>query len=361
MSVIGFRPLVRFFSVSRAAIYASHGSPVEVIKVKEHSLPVIKSNCARIRMLAAPLNPSDFNMIEGVYHILPPMPAVGGNEGVGIIEEIGTGVDCLQVGDWVIPKEPGFGTWRSHAVCPVNQLQKIANDIPRSEAATLAVNPPTAFRMLKDFVKLSPGDVVIQNGAMSAVGQAVIQLAKNLFNVKTINIIRDRPNFDDDKNFLYSIGADVVVKEGSVGSTAYKEFLRMRGINSSNNIRLGFNCVGGRSLVGLCKGVSNGAKIVTYGGMSKRPVTVGTGSLIFKDISLYGFWLSRWNEQHSQHERMDMIKQIIELIRIGKFKTRTKEFNFIEEGHPGKNQYGIHSAIDHANASFTNSKALLVM
>ena len=46
--------------------------------------------------------------------------------------------------------------------------------------ATIAVNPGTAYRMLKDFVALKSGDVVIQNGANSAVGQAVIQV-KNSF------------------------------------------------------------------------------------------------------------------------------------------------------------------------------------
>lgn len=45
--------------------------------------------------------------------------------------------------------------------------------------------------MLEDFVKLKAGDVIVQNGANSAVGQSVIQLAK-LRGVKTINIIRDR-------------------------------------------------------------------------------------------------------------------------------------------------------------------------
>lgn len=44
------------------------------------------------------------------------------------------------------------------------------------EAATIAVNPATAYRMLKDFVPLKSGDTVIQNGANSAVGQAVIQV-----------------------------------------------------------------------------------------------------------------------------------------------------------------------------------------
>jgi len=36
-----------------------------------------------------------------------------------------------------------------------------------------------------------PGDVVVQNGATSMVGQCVIQLAQ-LSNVQTVNLVRDR-------------------------------------------------------------------------------------------------------------------------------------------------------------------------
>ena len=49
--------------------------------------------------------------------------------------------------------------------------------------------------MLKDFVSLCPEDTVIQNGANSAVGQLVIQLCK-AWCIKTVNIVRNRPDID---------------------------------------------------------------------------------------------------------------------------------------------------------------------
>lgn len=55
--------------------------------------------------------------------------------------------------------------------------------------------------MLLDFVNLKPGDVVIQNGANSAVGQAVMQIAKTM-NVKTVNVVRDREDIDQLKQRL---------------------------------------------------------------------------------------------------------------------------------------------------------------
>lgn len=49
-------------------------------------------------------------------------------------------------------------------------LQKCPSDIPAEYAATIGVNPCTAYRLLRDFVTLREGDSVIQNGANSQVG-----------------------------------------------------------------------------------------------------------------------------------------------------------------------------------------------
>ena len=64
-----------------------------------------------------------------------------------------------------------------------------ASDI---QLATMAVNPATAYRMLRDFVDLKPGDFWIQNGANSGAGEAAIQLGRE-WGLKSINIIRDKP------------------------------------------------------------------------------------------------------------------------------------------------------------------------
>jgi hypothetical protein len=50
--------------------------------------------------------------------------------------------------------------------------------------------------------------------------------------------------------------------------------------------------------------------MITYGGMSRRPVMVPTGRQIFNDISLRGFWLSRWVQQNSKEERQKMINAL---------------------------------------------------
>lgn len=68
--------------------------------------------------------------------------------------------------------------------------------------------------MIKDFENVE-GGTIIQNGANSGVGQAVIQIAKH-FNISTINVIRDRPNLEALKSHLLSLGATYVVTENEL-------------------------------------------------------------------------------------------------------------------------------------------------
>lgn len=117
------------------------------------------------------------------------LPAVAGKEFVAKVTAVGSGVKDFAVGDWVIPRGADFGAWREEAMASDKDILKIRSDIPVAYAATISVNPCTAYRMLRDFVNLQPGDVIIQNGANSMVGMAVIQMAKKM-GVRTINVVR---------------------------------------------------------------------------------------------------------------------------------------------------------------------------
>ena len=153
--------------------------------------------------------------MQGVYGITPKLPAIAGNEGVGVVTAVGGNVQGIKAGDWVIPSNNGFPTWQTEIVADQQDVLKVPNDIPASYAATISVNPCTAYRMLKDFVQLQPGDVIIQNGANSMVGQAVIQLAREM-GVKTINIVREhRPYMDGVVRTLQGMGGDVEIGRAS--------------------------------------------------------------------------------------------------------------------------------------------------
>lgn len=92
----------------------------------------------------------------------------------------------LKAGDYVFPAISAAGTWRTHGVHDSAKLFPFPRkDLSITTLATLLVNPPTAYLLLKNFVELKKGDVIVQNGANSAVGKYVIQ-------VRTIHELRAR-------------------------------------------------------------------------------------------------------------------------------------------------------------------------
>jgi len=160
-------------------IYSEYGQPSDVVRLEKFDAPTSAEDDKVVcRMLASPINPADINTIQGVYKLKPTLPAVGGGEGVGEVLLVGDKVKNIQPGDWVFPAGNMTGTWTTHPTYCETDLVKIRKDMPLLNAATLRINPGTAYRMLKDFVSLPPGSFVIQNGANSAVGLAVIEIAR---------------------------------------------------------------------------------------------------------------------------------------------------------------------------------------
>ena len=212
--------------------YHEFGSPSEVVKYETFEDPCTEgseTNAVIVRMLAAPINPAHINIIQGTYPIKPKsFPAVGGTEGIGQVHQVGSQVKRLKTGDLVFPSiSDGF--WTTHVKGKESDFDKVtlksqlafeasasSSDERRKIIAGLSVmriNPGTALRMIKDFVPdLKAGDIIIQNGANSAVGQAVIQIAKHM-ELRTVNVVRDREDIAQLNHYLTSIGADYVWTE----------------------------------------------------------------------------------------------------------------------------------------------------
>ncbi|XP_055835902.1 enoyl-[acyl-carrier-protein] reductase, mitochondrial-like isoform X2 [Solanum dulcamara] len=274
-SVLNFPAIVS--PPSTAIVYDQHGPPDTVTRVTEIPPMEIDENYVCVRMLAAPINPADINRIEGVYPVRPSVPVVGGWEGVGEVHSVGSAVEALSPGDLVIHSAYLPGTWQTYVVQDQSLWYKIDKTTPIEYAATISVNPLSALRMLEDFVDLKPGDTIVQNGATSIVGQCVIQLAR-VRGIHSVNIIRDKPGSDEIKEKLTKLGADKVFTESELEVKGVKSLL-----GDIPEPRLGLNCVGGNAATMVVKFLKQGGSMVTYGGMSKKPITISTTYFIFKD------------------------------------------------------------------------------
>lgn len=292
-----------------AIVYHEHGIPQEVARLEESALVEPLPNEVLVKIAFAPINPADLNLLEGKYPVRPKLPAVGGVEGAGVIEQIGGDVKDFKIGDHVLIPW-GVGTWREACVVLAERLTHVPADIALEEAAMLRVNPPTAWRMLHDFVTLERGDWVIQNAANSGVGRAVIQIARDL-GLRTVNIVR-RPELIPD---LEAEGGDVVLVEG--------EDLRARIKDGTGgaSIALALNCVGGESALNLANALAPGGTIVTYGAMSRQPLRIPNGLLIFQDLRWRGFWITQWYQTAPPAVVAEMFARLFLLAQRGVLKT----------------------------------------
>ena len=276
-------------SVTRACRLAAFGSKPPALTVEYAPALEPGANEVLVRMLAAPINPADLNVIEGTYGELPSLPCTIGNEGVGVVERVGSSVVGFASGQTVLPL--AFGTWAEQMLVPAEALVELPEGLDPLQAAMLTVNPATAWRMLHDFVPLQPGDWIVQNAANSGVGRSVIQLAKAL-GLRTLNVVRRAELIDE----LRVSGADVVVTEDTN--------LRVEASALCGGVlpKLALNAVGGASSLNVANALGEGSPHVTYGAMGRQPLKIPNGLLIFKNISFRGFWLRRWKETASRAE-----------------------------------------------------------
>ncbi|KAF5397428.1 Mitochondrial trans 2 enoyl coenzyme A reductase [Paragonimus heterotremus] len=181
--------------------------------------------------------------------------------------------------------------------------------MPISQAAVFRTNPGTAYRMLVDFVQLRSGDVVIQNGATSAVGIYVIQMAK-LLGTKTINLFRPRETpeaTEKTRQLLLDYGADWALTEAEFNDV---DNPIAKDAKTAGSTRLALNCLGGKPALVLLRTLADSGTLVSYGAMTRNPMTIPVGPLIFRDIRLRGFWMTSWIRQ-SHASRVDqMFKQL---------------------------------------------------
>ncbi|MFZ4775728.1 MAG: MDR family NADPH-dependent oxidoreductase [Terrimicrobiaceae bacterium] len=294
--------------MSVAALLHQFGKPAESLRVADVTLPPPGPDEVLLDMLAAPINPADINVIEGTYGDLPALPATIGNEGVGRVALVGSNVTHLQLGQLVLPMT--FGTWATQMIAPARDVIPLPAGLNTFQAAMLTVNPATAWRMLHDFVKLAPGDWIVQNAANSGVGRSVIQLARAL-GWKTLNIVRREELVEE----LKEAGGTVVVTEEC---DLRKELKNLCG---GGRPKLALNAVGGPSALNIANALASGGTMVTFGAMSKQALKIPNGLLIFKGLKFEGFWLKRWRETVDNATRQETYAALAAHLKAGTLLT----------------------------------------
>jgi NADPH:quinone reductase-like Zn-dependent oxidoreductase len=281
------------------------GNPAEVLKVVE--IPDVGAPAAGevvIALEASPINMSDLLMISGRYGHRPKLPSVMGTEGVGRVVAVGAGVKHLKQGDRTLVPYPA-PAWAERIRADATRLRPLpSGDV--HQLAMLGINPPTAYLMLTDYVNLPSGAWVIQNSANSGVGRALIPIAKSL-GLKTVNVVRRADVVAE----IEAIGGDVVLVDGPDLNKRVAEK------TGKAPIALAIDGVGDSATTNLLGCLADKGVHVFYSTISGKPSVVPATLLIFRDISMRGFWLAHWFNRAKPEEITEMYDRLTPLVASG--------------------------------------------
>jgi NADPH:quinone reductase-like Zn-dependent oxidoreductase len=293
------------------------GNPAEVMKLVE--VPDVGApgeGEVVIALEASPINMSDLLMISGRYGYRPKLPAIVGTEGVGRVVAVGSGVKHLKAGDRTIVPYPS-AAWAERIKADARPLRALgAGDV--NQLAMLSINPATAWLLLTEYVTLKPGDWVIHNSANSGVGRALIGIAKSL-GLKTVNVVRR----DDVVADIKAIGGDVVLVDGpDLAKRAAAE-------TGKAPISLAVDGVADISSTGLLGCLTDKGVHVFYSAISGKPLVAPAQPLIFRDISIRGFWLANWFKTATPDKITQMYDRLTPLVASGAISSPVAgTFNF---------------------------------
>ncbi len=173
----------------RAVVYARSGDS-SVLELVEREVAEPGPGEARVRIVRAGVNPTDWKFRAGGMGELAFPEIVPGQDGSGVVDAVGPDVTDVAVGDrvWTMLAQhtrPG-GTAQEYVVLPVANLAVLPDTASYDVGASLGVPAVTAHRALTTSEhgpdRLAPGALagmtVLVAGGAGAVGNAAIQLAR---------------------------------------------------------------------------------------------------------------------------------------------------------------------------------------
>jgi NADPH2:quinone reductase len=182
-----------------------YGDP-DVLTYEEIPEPVPGRGEVLVRLKAIGVNFIDVYFRRGVFDVR--LPFVPGVEAAGVVEELGSEVSEVGIGDRVVYARV-LGAYAEYSVVPVERLIKIPDGVDFSTAAAVMLQGVTAHFLSHSAYAVKQGDVVLVHAAAGGVGLLLVQLAK-MKGAKVIGVVSSEVKaalareFGADEIVLYS-------------------------------------------------------------------------------------------------------------------------------------------------------------
>lgn len=291
----------------RALQFSQFGEPAAVLSLTDLPIPEPGPGEVRLRLTHRPINPSDLETIRGRYGRLPKLPAVLGLEATGVIDALGEGVSGFTIGQRVVPLGVRGGTWAEYGIASAMRLLPVAAGVSDQTAAQFLANPVTTWVMLVDELGLKEGDWVLQTAAGSTLGRLVIQLAR-LKGYKTVNLVRRAEQVQE----LLGIGGDAAFATDDPDLVA-----KVRAVTGGKGANGAIEAVGGATGALALSCLRSGGTMIVYGMLSHEPIPLHSGEMLFKGVTVKGYWLTHWLQATNPIRVAQTLGELMQLMAQG--------------------------------------------
>ena len=204
----------------------------------------------------------------------------------------------------------GKGTWKDQVVVPQAMVLPTPEVLSDAQAGSLWVNYLSVWVMAVDVLNVQAGETLLQTAAGSQLGRAMIELAK-LRGFKLINVVRRREQVAE----LQALGAGEVI-------CTQDELLpaRVKALTNGKGVKYAIDAVGGLTGSQVIECLSVGGTVLLFGALDGKPLTVVPGPVLFKELIIQGFWLTRWLQVTAPDRVREVTQDIVTHAARGDFK-----------------------------------------
>ena len=294
--------------MTKAVRFHKTGGP-EVLQLDEVQVGEPGQGQVRIRHTAIGVNFIDTYQRSGLYPMQ--LPQTAGNEGAGVVEQVGSGVAALKVGDRVAYTGQ-VGSYCTERLAPADRMVKIPEGISDEQAASMMLKGMTVQYLIHRTYPVKAGDTVLWHAAAGGVGLIACQWLKAL-GVATIGTAGS-----DAKTALAKAhGAEHVVNYSTENFVE-----RVKDITGGKGVPVVYDSVGKSTWEGSLDCLRPRGLIVSFGNASGPVPPVNLGILSTKG-SLYVTRPTLATHIASRADLVERSNALFDVVKSGKVKIET--------------------------------------
>lgn len=278
----------------KAIVVKSFGGP-EVMEYTEYREPAPGKNQILVETRMIGVNYADTYQTENSYLVQTLPPVVPGIEA------------SFELDGKIFVGHTASGAYAEKLVVNKDRMFEIPEGVSEEEALSVICQGTTAYGIVNDICNIKSGDLVLINGASSAVGMILIQLCKNI-GATVIGVTGTEKKIE----FIKTLGVDFACSDdiAEIRKT-------IRSVGRQPNFIL--ESYGGKSFMDYYSMLETGGHICSYGASSREGLPSMQLRDLLKDTKIVsGFWGTK---MFGDSNKLSVaVNSLFELIRDKKLK-----------------------------------------